>query len=175
MHLQFRLPINHWFFCRRKGSLPDRWNLLTISYHFLLPSANETNRLLINHWFFGRRILSLANLTEALKPLVLKHCHFGVSPGGSARCLKTICFKKRLPGETAADKENALKPLVATRRDALKPLVLRSDSPVRLNLDAKPYINHWFFGRRSLWDSTWWLKTIGFNACPARETADLMH
>ena len=25
--------------------------------NFLLPSANETNRLLINHWFFGRRFL----------------------------------------------------------------------------------------------------------------------
>jgi hypothetical protein len=130
--LQFRLPKNQWLFGRRICSLADRCNLLTIFDNFLLPSANETNRLLINHWFFGRRILSLANLTEALKPLVLKHCHFGVSPGGSARCLKTIGFKKRLPGETAADKENALKPLVATRRDALKPLVLRSDSPVRL-------------------------------------------
>ena len=78
-HVEFRLPKNQWLIHRRICSLPDGCNLLIISYHFLHPSANETNRLLINHWFFGRRFL-----------IAILMSHRETIPGEAAAALKPL-------------------------------------------------------------------------------------
>ena len=138
--LQFRRPKNQWLIGRRICSLPDKCNLLQFIDHFLLPSANETNRLLINHWFFGRRIFIAILLSHG------KHIPGETSAG--QECLKTI-------GRGSWDWKTLHQPLVLSQTEfvrldeglktiglvssslvrlggkALKPLVLRSDSPVR--------------------------------------------
>ena len=154
-HVEFRLPKNQWLIHRRICSLPDGCNLLTISYHFLRPSANETNRLLINHWFFGRRFLIdiLMSHRGAMPRLNILMSH----RVGRIWCLKTIGFKKRFPGETEKHyinhwffRRRSLTCQLWDTRGRLKTIGLKTNTSCETRREA--------------------LKPLVFDACPARGT-----
>ena len=156
-----------------------------------IPSAKEPMVDSQTDLFFAWRMQFIVNFLPFLasvcqwdkpsahQPLVLlqtfSNGHFDVSPGNiiawdSIRCLKTI--GRNLWDSTGRLKTIGLKTNTSceTPQNALKPLVLRSDSPVRLGETEKHYINHWFFHRRNSWDSTKCLKTIGLKTNTSCET-----